>query len=212
MSVRVKICGLTNLEDARLAVDAGAHALGFVFVPGTPRAVSVEAVATLVRQLPPLVSRVALFVDADAESIRGVLRMTGIETVQFHGEESPEFCRSFRGEARVVKALRVQGPESMGRLELYRDSVDAILLDAWVAGAHGGTGARFDWDLAVGARGRVSPLILAGGLNPENVGEAVRRVRPYAVDVSSGVECSPGRKDPDRVRAFIEAVAAAGTV
>lgn len=205
MSIRVKICGLTNLEDARLAVDAGAHAVGFVFAPGTPRFVSAVQVAAWVRQLPPFVSRVALFVNAGVETVREVIRVTGIETVQFHGDEPPEYCRLFQSEVRVLKALRVRGPEILEQLESYENSVDSILLDAWVPGAHGGTGARFDWDLAVEARGRVRSLVLAGGLNPENVADAVRGVRPHAVDVSSGVEHSQGKKDPDRMRRFVRA-------
>ncbi|MFO1457872.1 MAG: phosphoribosylanthranilate isomerase [Verrucomicrobiota bacterium] len=209
MSTRVKICGLTNLDDARMALDAGADALGFVFVPGTPRFVDWEKAADWIQSLPPLVSRVALFVDAPSSVAAEVLARTGIEVAQFHGDESPDYCRSFRGTVRVLKAFRVRGPETLEGLERYRDSVDAYLLDAWSAGAHGGTGARFDWELAVSARERVGPLVLAGGLKPDNVEEAVRRVRPYAVDVSSGVELSPGRKDPEKVASFIQAAKSA---
>ena len=209
MSTRVKICGLTKPENARMAIDAGADALGFVFVPGTPRFLDVGKSADWIRALPPLVSRVALFVDAPADEVARILERTGIETVQFHGDESPEYCRSFRGSVRVIKAFRVRGPETLDGLSRYRESVDAFLLDAWSPGAHGGTGARFDWELAVAARERVGPLVLAGGLKPDNVDEAVRRVRPYAVDVSSGVESSPGQKDPEKVAAFIRAAKSA---
>lgn len=205
MSTRVKICGLTHPEDAWRAADAGADALGFVFVPGTPRFVPWDEGARWIRTLPPLVSRVALFVDAPQDVVSRVLDRTGIEVVQFHGDESPEYCQSFRNTVRVLKAFRVRGPETLKELSRYREAADAFLLDAWSAGAHGGTGARFDWDLAVAAREHVAPLVLAGGLKPDNVSEAVRRVRPYAVDVSSGVESSPGRKDPEKVIAFIRA-------
>jgi len=206
MKTRVKICGITNLEDALVAVEAGADALGFVFVPGTPRFLSIVAAADWIRTLPPLVSRVGLFVDAVPGTVRDTLRLAGLETVQFHGDESPEYCRSFRDEFRVLKAFRVRGPETLERLADYADAVDAFLLDAWVPGAHGGTGARFDWDLAVAVRNGVRPLIFAGGLNPDNVADAVQRVRPFAIDVSSGVERSPGRKDPVKVRALMGAV------
>ena len=213
MSTRVKICGLTNAADALMAVDAGADALGFVFVPGTPRFVEAASasVSGWIRRLPPLVVRVGLFVDAAPETVRETLRQTGIETVQFHGDETPDYCRSFRDAARVIKAFRVRGPESLDLLPHYADAVDGYLLDAWVPGAHGGTGARFDWELAAAARGRVAPLILAGGLDPGNVAEAVRRVRPFAVDVSSGVERSPGLKDPAKVRELIRAAKSASS-
>jgi len=206
MKTRVKICGITNPEDALVVVEAGADALGFVFVPGTPRFLSIDVAADWIRTLPPLISKVGLFVDAVPGTVRDTLRRAGLDTVQFHGDESPEYCRFFRDEFRVLKAFRVRGPETLERLADYADAVDAFLLDAWVPGAHGGTGARFDWDLAVAVRNGVRPLILAGGLNPDNVADAVQRVRPYAVDVSSGVERSPGRKDPAKVRALIGAV------
>lgn len=208
MITRVKICGITNREDAAMVVEAGADALGFVFVPGTPRVVSAESAADIVRQLPPFITRVGLFADEEAGRVHDVLGQTGIETVQFHGDESPEYCRSFRDRVRVVKAFRIRGPETLERMSDYTGSVDAFLLDAWAPGALGGTGIRFDWSLMMGGRPRGAPLVLAGGLNPENVAEAVRRVRPFAVDVSSGVERAPGKKDPSKVCEFVQAVKA----
>lgn len=205
MSTRVKICGITNLADARAAVAAGASALGFVFVPGTPRFVEPALAAAIVRELPPFVTAVGLFVNAEAGVIRDTIRLTGIHALQLHGEETPEFTRLFRGAAKVIKAFRVRGAESLAVLPAYLDAADAFLLDAYVPGAHGGTGARFDWELAVTAKEHGTPVILAGGLTPENAAEAVRRVQPYAVDVSSGVEAAPGRKDHRKLREFLAA-------
>lgn len=205
MSTRVKICGITNLADARAAVAAGASALGFVFVPGTPRFVEPALAAAIVRELPPFVTAVGLFVNAEAGVIRDTIRLTGIHALQLHGEETPEFTRLFRGAAKVIKAFRVRGAESLAVLPAYLDAADAFLLDAYVPGAHGGTGARFDWELAVTAKEHGKPVILAGGLTPENAAEAVRRVQPYAVDVSSGVEAAPGRKDHRKLREFLAA-------
>ena len=205
MALRIKICGITREGDARAAIDAGADALGFVFVPGTPRFIEPGRAAAIVRGLPPFVSRVGLFVNADPGFIRTTLAEVRLDTVQLHGDESPQMGRDLRGQARVIQAFRVQGPETLDRLPAHRESSDAWLLDAYVPGASGGTGARFDWNLAIRARELGHPLILAGGLKPENIAEAVRQVRPFAVDVSSGVEIAPGRKDPERIRRLIDA-------
>lgn len=204
--VRTKICGITREEDAFAAVEAGADALGFVFVPGTPRFIGPDAARRIVDRLPPFVARVGLFVDADEATVAETITAAGLDTVQLHGDESPAFAARWRGRVKVVKAFRVRGPETVASMEAYRGCADAWLLDAYVAGTAGGTGARFDWDLAVGAVRLGVPVVLAGGLKPENVAGAVARVRPYAVDVSSGVEAAPGRKDPAKVRAFVDAV------
>ena len=209
MALRIKICGITREEDAWAAVDAGADALGFVFVPGTPRFIEPERAAAITRHLPPFVSCVGLFVNADPAFIRDTLTEARLDTVQLHGDEPPEVGLLLRGQVRVIQAFRVQGPETLQRLPDYRESADAWLLDAYVAGAAGGTGARFDWNLAVQARELGHPLILAGGLKPENIAEAVRQVRPFAVDVSSGVELSPGRKDSEKVQRLIAAARSA---
>lgn len=205
MHIRIKICGLTRAEDAFAAVEAGADAVGFVFVPGTPRAVEPAGAASVARQLPPFVARVGLFVNAEPEFIRSTIALAGLDTVQLHGEEPPDLSASLRGICKVIKAFRIRGAESLAELPAYRDAVDALLLDAYVPGAHGGTGARFDWGHALAARELGLPVILAGGLTPENAAEAVRRARPYALDVSSGVESAPGKKDPEKVRQFIRA-------
>lgn len=205
MSVRVKICGITRLEDARDAVAAGADALGFMFYAGSPRHVTVEAAEAICRGLPPFISKVGVFVDAELGRIHEVATRCRLDAVQLHGRESPEFCA--RCERPVIRAFRVRGEETIAGLEAYRTS--AWLLDSYVAGQAGGTGATFNWELAAVAVGLGRPVILAGGLTPENVAAAVCQVRPYAVDVSSGVETAPGRKDPASIRAFVSAAKAA---
>lgn len=206
MFTRVKICGITNLADALAAVAAGTDALGFVFVPGTPRFIAPEQAAAIIRELPPFVAKVGLFVNADTQTVATTIARTGVDTIQLHGEETPDFARQFRGAVKVLKAFRIRGAESLAALPAYADAADAWLLDAFVPGSHGGTGARFDWEHAVAAKQHGKPVILAGGLTPENAAEAVRRVQPFAVDVSSGVEAAPGRKDAAKIAAFIRAV------
>jgi len=204
MSVRVKICGITSAEDALAAVDAGADALGFMFYETSPRAVTPRQVSEILRDLPPFVARVGVFVNPAADQVRSTMVETGIDTLQFHGEETPEFCRRFG--LRAIKAFRVRDAQSLQPLADFRS--EAWLLDSFVDGKHGGTGAIFNWDLAAQAVKQGARVILAGGLTPENVADAVRQVRPYAVDVSSGVEFAPGRKDIAKVRAFIAAAKA----
>lgn len=201
----VKICGITCLEDARLAVAVGADALGFVFHPPSPRAVSVDTAAAIAAALGPFVTTLALFVDADPDRVAEVMAATGIHLAQFHGEESPDYCAAFRRP--YIKAIRMApGLDPRTAAERYPGAA-ACLFDAWDPALAGGTGTAFDWSRLPGSLAR--PLILAGGLTAANVGEAIRRVRPYAVDVSSGVESAPGRKDPALLRAFLTAVQAA---
>jgi phosphoribosylanthranilate isomerase len=204
MNVRVKICGITSQADALAAVEAGADALGFMFYEQSPRFVSPRIVAEIVPQLPPFLARVGVFVNPTEEAVRRAVLACALDTLQFHGDEPPEFCRRFG--VKVIKAFRVDDAASLQALPAYR--TDAWLLDSCVPGLLGGTGAKFNWDLAVEAKRLGRPIILAGGLTPENIGEAVRRVQPYAVDVSSGVEMTPGRKDPARMRAFVQAAKA----
>ena len=201
MSARVKICGLTSAGDALAAAEAGADALGFMFYAGSPRHVSLPAARDIIRQLPPFVARVGVFVNPAEEVVRQAIEVCGLDILQFHGEEPPEFCARFG--LRVVKAFRIEDASSLRALPAY--AVSAWLLDSFVPGRRGGTGARFNWDLAVEAQQLGRPILLAGGLTPENIADAVGRVRPYAVDVSSGVEAAPGRKDAGKVRAFIAA-------
>lgn len=203
--MRVKICGLTRREDALAAVAAGADALGFIFYEPSPRHLSLPAAAEIIRAVPPFVAKVGVFVDAEAAFIQRAVAECGLDTVQLHGAEPPEFCRQFA--VPVIKAFRIRDRDSLRALPAY-DTV-AWLLDSFVPGKPGGTGAQFNWDLAAEAKKLGCPIILAGGLTPENVAAAVAKVRPYAVDVSSGVESAPGRKDEAKVRAFIAAAKAA---
>ena len=203
MIVRVKICGVTNATDAVAAAESGADALGFMFFAGSKRHVSRPAAAAIIRELPPLMAKVGVFVNATADDIRRVVAETGIDTLQLHGEEPPEFCAQF-APLKVVKAFRLQDRASLEDCRRY--PAHAWLLDSFVAGAHGGTGVVADWNLAEAAARWHRLVILAGGLRVETVAEAVRRVRPFAVDVSSGVESAPGQKDHTKIRAFIQAV------
>jgi phosphoribosylanthranilate isomerase len=182
------------------ASEAGADALGFMFYPPSPRFISNGAAREIIRELPPFIARVGVFVDPTEEQVRQAIAETGIDTLQFHGDETPEFCRRFG--LKTLKAFRVRDAESLRAADAYTS--ETWLLDSYVAGQLGGTGARFNWELATEAA-RSHCVILAGGLTPENAAEAVRKVRPYGLDVSSGVESSPGHKDADKVRAFIAA-------
>ncbi|MFQ5806668.1 MAG: phosphoribosylanthranilate isomerase [Phycisphaerae bacterium] len=194
---RVKICGITSLDDALVAVEAGADALGLIFAD-SPRKVSPSTVERIVAALPPMVSAVGVFVNGRVEDVTAIARGVGLDAVQLHGEESPADCE--RMPCRVIKRFNIlenDTPDSLReRMQQYR--VAAYLLDP---GA--GSGRAFDWQIA---RGLPGPLIVSGGLNPHNVGAAIRALRPFAVDVSSGVEREPGRKDPEKVRAFVQAV------
>lgn len=181
-----------------MAVDAGADALGLVFFEKSPRCVTPDLAAGIVSGLPPFVQVVGLFVNAPLEFVNETADRCRLDLVQLHGDEPPAFCDSVR--RRVMKAFRVEGAHSLAALFGYR--VAGYLLDAYSPNSYGGTGERFDWDLAVAAKAH-GPIILAGGLNPDNVALAVSSVAPFAVDVSSGVESSPGRKDPEKVRNFI---------
>jgi len=199
--VRVKICGITNTADAVAAVEAGADALGFMFYEQSKRNLAPVAAAAIIRELPPFIAKVGVFVNPSSEFVRTAIETSGIDTLQFHGEESPEFCREFG--LKAIKAFRIRDRGSLQTCLNYRSF--AWLLDSHVDGTRGGTGTTFDWDVAVEATKLNRMVILAGGLKVETVAEAVHRVRPYAVDVSSGVESAPGKKDHAMVRQFIAA-------
>lgn len=203
MRTKVKICGITRLPDALAAVEAGADALGFMFFEGSKRTIAPAAAVKIIRALPPFVAKVGVFVNASAETVRATVAECGLDTLQFHGEETPEFCHQF-APLKVVKAFRIQNAESLKPLPDY--AVDAWLLDSYVAGQRGGTGEKFNWDLACQAKELGRPVVLAGGLTPENVADAVQQVWPFGVDVSSGVESAPGQKDAGLVRRFVEIV------
>ena len=200
--VRVKICGITRKEDALVALEAGAHALGLVFYPESPRYVDPEYARWLVPSLPPLVSWVGVFVNRSVEEMVVTARGVGLDTLQLHGDEEPRVCRACLVEGfKVIKAIRVASEKDLEWLDRYRGSVSAILLDTRVPGRYGGTGQTFHWRLA--AKVGDVPVILAGGLTPDNVTQAIEEVHPWGVDVSSGVERTPGVKDHRLVELFV---------
>jgi phosphoribosylanthranilate isomerase len=218
----IKICGITNLEDARTAIDAGANALGFVFYDKSPRRVDAESARDLVAQLPPGLEKVGVFVDAEADTIRATVAHAGLTAIQLHGPETIDHLwedsrplLDRMGVSRTILAVSGDRLKRSGIAIGQRifEEVFALLLDAQSNGRFGGTGTTFDWQ---GARAMVQvlslklPIIVAGGLNASNVSEAIRLLQPFGVDVSSGVEARPGKKDPAKIRAFIEAVRAAG--
>lgn len=204
MKVKVKICGITNLEDAKAAADAGADMLGFVFYEKSPRYITPEKAEEIISNLPAEVERIALFVNETKEHVKNILKtIKEIGILQFHGDETPEYCNSFN--KRIIKAIRLKNISSAKQLEGY--NVNFFLLDSFVEGVYGGSGRSFDWSIAKEVKKMYNvPIILSGGLNCENVKEAIEKVRPYAVDVSSGVEVSPGKKDVELVKKFIEEV------
>jgi phosphoribosylanthranilate isomerase len=201
MKTRVKICGITNLADAQAAVEAGADALGFNFYEKSPRFVSLKTAAVISKQLPPFVMRVGVFVDAEPDFVLRAIGEAGLTMLQFHGDEPPEFCTQFG--LMSMKAFRIRDAESLKKIPDYL--TDAYLLDAFSSTTLGGTGEKFNWDLAVAAQKFGKPIFLAGGLTPENVAGAVKKVQPFGVDVSSGVESAPGKKDHAKVKAFVAA-------
>jgi len=201
MSVKVKICGITNAHDALAAVEAGADLLGLNFCEASPRNISLRMAAEIARSLPPFVVKVGVFVDADEDLVTRAIGDCGLNLLQFHGDETPEYCAQFG--LMSMKAFRIRDVESLTALPGY--PTEAWLLDAFVKGKPGGTGEKFNWDLALEAKKFGKPIFLAGGLTPANVAAAIEKVQPYGVDVSSGVEASPGKKDPAKVKAFIQA-------
>ena len=200
-AVRVKICGITRVEDALAAAKAGADAIGLVFYAKSPRAVDIEQAREILAALPPFVTTVGLFVDAERSELERILASVPLDLLQFHGDESVQQCEAFGRP--YIKALRVKAGDDIAAQVARYPSAQGILLDAYVEGVPGGTGEAFDWSLIPQTLSKL--LILAGGLRPDNVAEAVSRVRPYAVDVSGGVEASKGVKDVEKVGAFIRA-------
>lgn len=199
---RIKVCGITRAEDANAAVAAGADSLGFVFYPPSPRNVSVEQAADLIAGLPAFVTSTALFVDADVEFVQRVIEQTKVDLLQFHGNESQAYCSQFARP--YMKAIRMKPDVDVkAEADRYGDA-SAILLDAYRPGVPGGTGESFDWErIPVELRGSI---VLAGGLNPDNIRKAVETVHPFAVDVSGGVEASKGMKDKEKIETFVQEV------
>ena len=201
--VKVKICGMTNLNDVKVAVNGGVDAVGFIFYKKSPRSVTMQAVRKIVLELPPFVDSVGVFVNETAEQINKIADRCNLDRVQLHGNESPTFCKKIR--RRVIKAIRVKDIQSLKKLSDY--PVSSFLLDTFSEDQYGGTGKVFDWNLAYPAK-RYGPIILAGGLTPNNVRQAIQRIQPYGVDVCSGVESQPGIKDHKKMQIFLKNVKA----
>lgn len=202
MRTRVKICGITRVEDALEAVKQGADAIGFVFYPNSPRNISPERATEIISKIPAFVSVVGLFVDADPVFVEHVLSITHLDLLQFHGDESPAGCRQYSHP--YIKAIRVESDTNLVQYAVDFSDAKALLLDAFAEGVPGGTGLVFDWSLI--PQSLALPIILAGGLNADNVGLAIQKVHPYAVDVSGGVEASKGIKDVAKIAAFMRGV------
>jgi len=198
-AVRVKICGITRPQDLEAAIAAGADAVGFVFVPGSPRFIQAEVARSLCRQVPAFVCRVGLFLDQEAEYVRKILHHVPLNLLQFHGTEDEQYCDQF--DSPYIKAISMDEQDPVAAAEKKYTNAAGILLDSHEPGGLGGTGKSVDWDRARAGR---MPLILAGGLNPSNVAAAIKVVRPWAVDVSSGVESAPGIKDAMKIRKFVK--------
>ena len=196
--IKVKICGITNKEDALYAAGCGADALGFIFYEKSPRYIEPDDAKTIIAALPPFVTTVGVFVNKDFNDIRDITLLTGVTVVQLHGDESPSYCNLVEG--KLIKAIRVKNDSSIEGLKKY--DVDAFLLDSFDKNSFGGSGLTFDWKLAEKAK-QYGKIILAGGLTPDNVEEAVKKVVPYGVDVNSGVEQKPGIKNKNKVKEFI---------
>ena len=208
---RVKACGITNHDDARRAADLGAWALGMIFWSGSPRSCELEAAERIAAELRRRLELVGVFVNATLDELAETADRTGISVLQLHGDEGPSYCAEAarRTGCKVMKAVRVKDASSV--VDLQRFHTDFHMLDAHVAGARGGTGESFNWDLAARHRGGV-PVVLSGGLDPDNVGRSIAVTAPFAVDSASGTEAEPGRKDPEKLRAFFRAVEAADRV
>ena len=200
--VRTKICGITRVEDARAAIDAGADALGFVFYQASPRYIAPLTAQEIIRQLAPFPAKVGLFVDPDREYVSAVLETVRLDIIQFHGDEEPGFCRSF--DRPYIKAVKMKRDIDLQEMCRHYADATALLLDSYSETAHGGTGTCFDWSLIPAELSK--SIILAGGLTVTNVGRAIAAYKPYAVDVSSGVELDEGIKDKDKMTAFIREV------
>jgi phosphoribosylanthranilate isomerase len=195
--VKVKICGITEYEDALAAMQLGASALGFIFAPG-PRQITAEKARDIITSLPPFVKAVGVFVNEMPSSIRGTFAFCGLDLIQLHGDESPDLCHELM--PYTIKAMRIKDESILQFVEPYRGKVRALLLDTYMKDKPGGTGKTFDWNLAVEIKALGIPIILSGGLGPSNIEDAIKTVRPYAVDVNSGVEERPGKKNHGLLR------------
>ena len=201
--VRVKICGITNPQDASMAVEMGVDALGFVFAP-SPRQITPEKARNIIRSIPPFVQMIGVFVDKDHATMRRIIHFCGLDLVQLHGDESPEICHKFMPTA--IKVFRLRDESSLQSIKPYCGKVRALLFDTYSEARRGGTGETFDWGLAIKAKEFEIPTILSGGLNPDNISEAISLVKPYAVDVNSGIEDRPGKKNYFLMKELMETI------
>lgn len=190
--VRVKVCGITNYQDAAMAVALGVDALGFIFAP-SPRRITPEEALEIIGDIPPFVQTVGVFVNERPDVVRRIIQLCGLDLIQFHGDESPEVCEDFM--PRAIKAFRIRDRSMLSSIRAYKGKIRAMLFDTYVEERQGGTGKTFDWDVAVMGKALGIPIILSGGLTPSNIESAISMVNPFAVDVSSGIEEQPGKKD-----------------
>jgi len=202
MSVRIKICGITRYEDARIAINLGVDALGFIFYQKSPRFISPSDASDIIRQLPPFVSRVGVFVNETPDTILDIVAKTGINTIQLHGNENPNFCNQFF--LPVLKAFSVKPDSDLSIIDNYK--ISGILLDTWNDAMHGGSGKPFNWTIAKNICAAHNNVIIAGGLGPSNIEEALSALNPYGVDINSGVEIMPGVKNPHKMRDVIKII------
>ncbi len=210
---RIKVCGITSAEDANNAIEAGVDALGFIFVESSPRYISPEKAKEIIAQLPPFIHYVGVFVDNDPIEVEEIIDYCGLSFVQLHGKEDAEYCQKLAHAAtpcKIIKAFRVGSKSLAADFKPYEDVVKGFLLDTYVDGQEGGTGKAFDWSIVESLNLQL-PVVLAGGLTPENAAEAVNAVRPFAIDVNSGVESEPGKKDIGLLRTLIQRVTHAGS-
>ena len=202
--VKVKICGITNLEDALTATEAGTDALGFILYSKSKRFIKAKDVRKITLKLPPFILKVGVFVNEDPRNVLEILSYAHLDFAQLHGDETPEECE-YVGAHRVIKVFRLKEVSEVEKIKPYIGKIRAILLDTYSKDSYGGTGKTFNWEIAMAVKERFDiPVILSGGLNPENVAKAIREVNPYAVDVSSGVETEPGKKDKEKVFQFVK--------
>ncbi len=206
--VKVKICGVTNLDDAMLVTNVGADFIGFNFYPESPRKISAKLCKEIVSKLPPFITPVGVFVDEDINELKKTAKKCALKMIQLHGNETPEYCAQAAQETGlpVLKAFRIENETSLEAIKPYLEAVSYLLLDAFVPGEPGGTGETFNWDLAVRAKDLNKPFFLAGGLNPDNIQDAISKVQPFAVDCASGVERLQRRKDYDKLNRFVRKV------
>ncbi len=204
-NIKVKICGITNINDAKKAVELGAWAVGFIFVPDTPRYITPEKAKNIIQILPDNVLKFGVFMDSSTNDVINIAKYTGLSTIQLHGKESVEYCKQIKENNKfsLVKVFRVKDNQNVEQISLYKDVADFILLDSYTKGQVGGTGKTFNWELALESKKFGLPIILAGGLNPNNINNAYNQVKPYAFDVSSGVEKTKGLKDHNKLESIL---------